>query len=55
MCRMILSVYDTKCTGEPAIQRSDANAAATPIACLLATRIQFGEIHPREVLGPDSH
>jgi len=31
MCRMILSVYDTKRTGEPAVQRSDANAAATPI------------------------
>jgi hypothetical protein len=28
---MILSVYDTKRTGEPAVQRSDANAAATPI------------------------
>jgi len=31
MCRMILSVYDTKRTGEPAVQPSDANAAATPI------------------------
>jgi len=24
MCRMILSVYDTKRTGKPAVQRSDA-------------------------------
>ena len=32
MCRMILSVYDTKCTGE--CQRSDANAAAIPFQLL---------------------
>jgi hypothetical protein len=32
-------IYDTKRTGEPAVQRSDANAAATPIYCPVASRV----------------